>query len=215
VTAAATIRLLLVDDHQVVLHGLVQFFQTQPDLEVVGEATTGRQALDLLEEAHPDVAVLDLRLPDMDGISLCRELRALRPELACLMLSSFRDETVVVDAVLGGAAGYVLKDAPLVEVADAIRDVGAGRSILDPELATRVLARLRGEVTEPALQSLTTQERRVLNLIADGLSNKEIAKDLFLAEQTVKNYVSSLLSKLGLKRRTQAATLFRDLRSPG
>jgi two-component system, NarL family, response regulator DevR len=214
-TAASVINLLLVDDHQVVLHGLAQFFQTQPDLEVVGEATTGRQALDLLDEINPHVAVLDLRLPDMDGISLCRELRALRPELACLMLSSFRDETVVVDAVLGGAAGYVLKDAPLVEVADAIRDVGAGRSILDPDLATRVLARLRGEVTEPALQSLTTQERRVLNLIADGLSNKEIAKDLFLAEQTVKNYVSSLLSKLGLKRRTQAATLFRDLRSEG
>ncbi len=208
--APSPIRVFLVDDHQVVLHGLTQFFDTQEDLAVVGQATTGKQAISLVQEMAPDVAVLDLRLPDMDGISLCRELRAHRPELVCLMLSSSGEETAVADALLGGAAGYVLKDAPLTEVTAAIREVAAGRTMLDPVLTNRVLARLRGEVTEPTIEALSPQERRVLALIAVGMTNREIAQEMYLAEQTVKNYVSSLLSKLGVKRRTQAATMFRE-----
>lgn len=204
------LRLLLVDDHEVVLRGLSDYFGSQPDLVVVGEARDAAETLEMLEVAVPDVAVLDLRLPDMDGISLCRELRARRPDLICLMLSSFADETAVVDALLGGAAGYILKDAPLREVSDAIRRVAAGQSIVEPGVTERVLARLRsGSVS--ALDTLTPQERRVFNLITEGLTNREIAERLFLAEQTVKNYVSSLLSKLGLQRRTQAAAYARKM----
>jgi DNA-binding NarL/FixJ family response regulator len=204
------IRVLLVDDHQVVLHGLAQFFETQEELEVVGQATTGEQAIGLLETTSPHVALLDLRLPDTDGISLCRELRTRRPELICLMLSSFGEESAVADALLGGAAGYMLKDAPLHEVVAVIREVAAGHTIFDSALTSRVLARLRVQGTEPTIQGLSPQERRVLVLIAEGMTNREIAQEMYLAEQTVKNYVSSLLSKLGLKRRAQAAQLFRD-----
>lgn len=204
------IRLLLVDDHEVVLRGLSDFFGSQPDLVVVAEARDGTEALQSLESSEMDVAVLDLRLPDMDGISLCRELRARRPDLACLMLSSFADETAVVDALLGGAAGYILKDAPLRDVSEAIRRVATGQSIVEPGVTERVLARLRAGST-PGLETLTPQERRVFDLITEGLTNREIAERLFLAEQTVKNYVSSLLSKLGLKRRTQAAAFAQNL----
>lgn len=204
------IRLLLVDDHEAVLRGLSDYFGSQTDLEVVAEARNGAEALGGLASSAPDVAVLDLRLPDMDGISLCRELRAQRPDLACLMLSSFSDESAVVDALLGGAAGYILKDAPLREVSEAIRRVAVGQSIIEPGVTERVLARLRGGST-PALETLTPQEKRVLHLVTEGLTNREIAERLFLAEQTVKNYVSSLLAKLGLKRRTQAATYAQNL----
>ena len=204
------IRLLLVDDHEVVLRGLSDYFGSQADLVVVAEAGDGAGALESLASAVPDVAVLDLRLPDMDGISLCRELRARRPDLVCLMLSSFADETAVVDAVLGGAAGFILKEAPLRDVSEAIRRVAAGQSIIEPGVAERVLARLRAG-SEPALGRLTPQERRVLHLVTEGLTNREIAERLFLAEQTVKNYVSSLLSKLGLRRRAQAATYAQNI----
>ena len=206
------IRLLLVDDHEVVLRGLSDYFGSQPDMVVVGEARDASEALGSLASTVPDVAVLDLRLPDMDGISLCSELRARRPDLVCLMLSSFADETAVVDALLGGAAGYILKDAPLRDVSEAIRHVAAGESIVEPGVAERILARLRSG-SAPAVESLTPQERRVLKLISQGLTNREIAERLFLAEQTVKNYVSSLLAKLGLKRRTQAATYAQNLDS--
>ena len=204
------IRLLLVDDHEVVLRGLSDYFGSQADLVVVGEARDAAEALEMLDSAVPDVAILDLRLPDMDGISLCRELRARRPDLVCLMLSSFADETAVVDALLGGAAGYILKDAPLRDVSEGIRRAATGQSIVEPGVTERVLARLRAGST-PGLEALTPQERRVLRLITEGLTNREIADRLFLAEQTVKNYVSSVLSKLGLKRRTQAAAFAQKL----
>lgn len=204
------IRLLLVDDHEVVLRGLSDYFGSQSDLLVVAEARDGAEALQALASSLPDVAVLDLRLPDMDGISLCRELRTRRPDLVCLMLSSFADETAVVDAVLGGAAGFILKDAALRDVSEAIRRVAGGGSIIEPGVTERVLARLR-RGSASGLDRLTPQERRVLHLITEGLTNREIAERLVLAEQTVKNYVSSLLSKLGLKRRTQAATYARDI----
>lgn len=212
-----TIRLLLVDDHEVVLRGLSEYFGSEPDLVVAGAAGDAAEALRLLDEVHPQVAVIDLRLPDMDGITLCRELRARRPDLVCLMLSSFADETAVVDAILGGAAGYILKDAPLREVSEAIRQVAHGNFIIEPGITERVLARLRGDST-PGVERLTVQEQRVLDLITEGLTNREIAERMFLAEQTVKNYVSSLLAKLGLKRRTQAARYVQDLdrrSSPG
>ena len=212
-----TIRLLLIDDHEVVLRGLCEYFESESDLVVAGAAGNAAEALSLLGEVNPDVAIIDLRLPDMDGITLCRELRARHPDLACLILSSFADESAVVDAILAGAAGYILKDAPLREVSEAIRQVARGDFIIEPGITERVLARLRGDST-PAVDRLTAQEQRVLSLITEGLTNREIAERMFLAEQTVKNYVSSLLAKLGLKRRTQAARYAQDLdrrNSPG
>ncbi|MDQ4124044.1 MAG: response regulator transcription factor [Actinomycetota bacterium] len=207
------VRLLLVDDHDVVLHGLAEFFEHVPEIEVVGRALSGEEALGLLASANADVALLDLRLPAMDGIALCREIRSRRPETRCLILSSFGDEDAVIEAMLGGASGFVLKESPLEEVARAVKKVAAGESPIDPALTARVFSRMRTDPRAHKLDLLTPQERRILDLIAEGSSNKQIAADLFLAEQTVKNYVSSILAKLEVRGRTQAALFV--LNKPG
>lgn len=200
------VRLLLVDDHDVVLHGLAEFFAADPGITVLGRALTGEEALALLGTGvPPDVALIDLRLPTMDGITLCREIRARFPETRCLILTSFADEDAVIEAMSNGASGFVLKESPLEEVARAVKKVAAGESPIDPALTGRVFARLRSGPESRKLELLTEQERRILDLVSEGRSNKEIADRLFLAEQTVKNYVSSILSKLEVQGRTQAA----------
>lgn len=198
------IRLFLVDDHEVVLEGLAAFFSAQTDIKVVGRARSAADALTSIVHAAPDVAVVDYRLPDLDGISLCREIRAKDDSIKCLMLSAFADDTALVEAALAGACGYVVKEAPLGEVAMAVRRIAMGESLMDPVISHRALAEIAGTPRDTA-PSLTERERDVLNLIAEGATNREIAEQLFLAEQTVKNYVSTILSKLGLRRRTQAA----------
>lgn len=207
-------QVLLVDDHEIVRHGLAAYVASTSDLRVWRSAASAAEALELLRadpETLPDVAVLDVRLPDMDGISLCREIRAEFPSVGCLMLSSFTNQDSVFGALLAGAAGYVPKDAPLEDVMTAIREVAAGRSLLDPALTAQVLDRIRQQDRKMGTEALTDSERRVLDLISTGMTNREISAELHLAEQTVKNYVSSLLSKLGMKRRTQAAIYAVDL----
>lgn len=203
--AEATIRLLLVDDHEVVLRGLRDFFTAEPDTEVVACASSAEEALESLSRSVPDVAVLDLRLPTMDGVSLCGVIKDRHPEVNCLMLSSYANENQVVEAMLGGASGFVLKDSPLEEVAGAVRKVARGESLVDETLTGRVWARLRDDKGAGRLALLTRQERNVLDLVAKGATNQEIAEELHLAPQTVKNYVSNILSKLGVGGRTQAA----------
>lgn len=200
------VKVFLVDDHEVVRRGLVDLLGADADLEVIGEAGSVAEALVQIPATRPDVAVLDVRLPDGSGIDLCRDLLSLLPELRCLMLTSFTSDEAMVDAILAGASGYVVKDIRGMELAQAIRDVGAGRSLLDNRAAAALMAKLRtsAERTDP-LAGLTDQERVLLDLIGEGLTNKQIAARMFLAEKTVKNYVSRLLAKLGMERRTQAA----------
>jgi two-component system response regulator DevR len=207
-----TIRVFLVDDHEIVRRGVRELLEAEPDLEVVGEASTVQEAVARIPAAKPDVAVLDVRLPDGNGVALCRDLRDLMPDLACLMLTSFADDEALLDAVLAGAAGYVLKDVRGNALVGGIRTVAAGGSLLDPKAASLVLERLRAPAKADPLEDLTTQERRILALIGEGLTNREIAGRLFLAEKTVKNYVSNVLAKLGLQRRTQVAVLATELR---
>ena len=200
------LRIFLVDDHEVVRRGVRDMLEAEDDLEVVGEAGGVEEALARVASARPDVAVLDVRLPDGSGVELCRELRALHPEVACLMLTSFDDDEALFDAVVAGAAGYVLKQVKGNDIVEAIRQVGAGRSLLEPSLIARVMERLRtGSAEDPRLASLSVQERRILELLADGKTNRQIAAEMFLAEKTVKNYVSNLLAKMGMSRRTEAA----------
>lgn len=176
------------------------------DLEVVGEAGTAEEALRRVPVAVPDVAVLDVRLPDGDGVEVCRELRSRCPEVRCLMLTSYADDEALFDAIMAGASGYVLKQIRGTELIDAIRKVAAGQSLLDPGVTAQVLDRLRnGSTGDEKLDGLTDQERRILDLLAEGLTNREIAERMFLAEKTVKNYVSNLLAKMGMQRRTEAA----------
>jgi DNA-binding NarL/FixJ family response regulator len=197
----------LVDDHEIVRRGLSDLIGSQPDLEVVGEAGTVRQAFGRIEATRPEVAVLDVRLPDGSGIDLCRDVRSRLPGVACLMLTAYDDDAAVGAAVLAGAAGYVLKDIAGKQLISAIRTVATGRSLLDSAVARRASERIRRNVDDddPRLGSLGLRERQILRLIADGLTNRQIGERLGIAEKTVKNYVSSLLSKLGLERRTQAA----------
>ncbi len=210
------LRVFLLDDHEVVRQGLRALIDSEPDLEVVGEAGTAAEALARVPAVRPDVAVLDVRLPDGDGIAVCRELRSTQPDLACLMLTSFGDDEALASAVLAGAAGYILKQIRGTDLVGAVRTVGSGGSLLDASATSRLLQRLRGEAARrDPLDALTDQERRVLQLIGEGLTNREIGARMFLAEKTVKNYVSSLLSKLGLVRRTQAAVLVTELRAVG
>lgn len=208
------IRVFLLDDHEVVRQGVTAMLHTQSDLEVVGEAATAAQALARVPALRPDVAVLDVRLPDGDGVQVCRELRAKLPELACLMLTSYGDDEALFNAVMAGAAGYVLKEVRGGDLVHAIRVVAAGGSLLDQTATTQLLGRLRAQTSKPTdpLRQLTEQERKVLELIGHGLTNRQIGAELYLAEKTVKNYVSSLLAKLGLQRRTQAAVLATELR---
>ena len=200
------VRIFLLDDHEVVRRGLRDLLEAEGDLEVVGEAGTAEEALRRVPATRPDVAVLDVRLPDGDGVEVCRELRSRYPELQCLMLTSFSDDEALFDAIMAGAAGYVLKQIRGTDLIDAIRRVAAGQSLLDPALTARVLERLRvGPDAGEPIELLTDQERKILDLLAEGLSNRQIAERMFLAEKTVKNYVSNLLSKLGMERRTEAA----------
>jgi len=207
-----TTRVFLLDDHEVVRRGLKDLIDAADDLEVVGEAGTAGMGLANIAKTSPDVAVLDVRLPDGNGVEVCREVRARDPKVACLMLTSFSDDEALFDAIMAGAAGYLLKDVRGNDLVDAIRRVAAGDSLLDPALTGKVLERLRkGDEEDPRLASLSDQERRILELIAQGLTNRQIAEQMHLAEKTVKNYVSNLLAKLGMQRRTEAAVFYTQL----
>jgi DNA-binding NarL/FixJ family response regulator len=208
-----TIKVFLLDDHEVVRRGVAALLESEAGIEVVGEAGTAAQAVARVPALRPDVAILDVRLPDGDGVSVCRELRSRMPELACLMLTSFTDEEALFDAVMAGAAGYVLKQIHGSDLVGAVRTVAAGGSLLDPQSTARVLRRLRERPAKDPLAALTAQERRILDLIGEGLTNRQIGERLYLAEKTVKNYVSSVFDKLGLTRRTQAATFITKLRA--
>lgn len=209
---SSSVTVFLVDDHEVVRRGLIDLLGADPDLQVIGEAGSVAQALAQIPVLQPDVAVLDVRLPDGNGIELCRELLSKMPDLRCLILTSFTSDEAMLDAILAGASGYVIKDIKGMELAQAIKDVGAGRSLLDNRAAAALMAKLRGaaERTDP-LSGLTEQERVLLGLLGEGLTNKQIAARMFLAEKTVKNYVSRLLAKLGMERRTQAAVFVSKL----
>jgi DNA-binding NarL/FixJ family response regulator len=210
----APLRVFLLDDHEIVRQGLKALLESEPDLEVVGEASNAAEALARVPALKPDVAVLDVRLPDGDGITVCRELRSALPDLACLMLTSFGDDDALVSAIMAGAAGYVLKQIRGSDLVGAVRTVGRGGSLLDPAATARLLHRMRTESSrKDPLEALTEQERKILDLIGEGLTNREIGERMFLAEKTVKNYVSSVLSKLGLVRRTQAAVLVAEMRA--
>ena len=197
----------LLDDHEVVRTGLRALLEAGQDIDVVGEASTVADALARIPALKPDVAILDVRLPDGSGVEVCRDIRSTSPEIACVMLTSYADDEALIASIMAGAAGYVLKQVGSLDLIETIRRVGAGESLLDPSLTERVLDRLRdGPKVDPRLASLTPQERRILDLIAEGSTNRQIADTMYLAEKTVKNYVSNLLAKLGMERRTQAAT---------
>jgi DNA-binding NarL/FixJ family response regulator len=206
--ANTPIRVFLLDDHEVVRRGLHDLLESEGDIEVVGESGSVREAIARIPALRPDVAVLDGRLPDGSGIDVCREVRSIDPNIKALILTSYDDDEALFAAILAGAAGYVLKQIAGNDLIDGVRRVAAGQSLLDPALTARVLERVRkGPEVNEELSSLTEQERKILTLIAEGLTNRQIGERLFLAEKTVKNYVSSILSKLGLERRTQAAVL--------
>ncbi|HEY2500221.1 MAG TPA: two-component system response regulator DevR [Mycobacterium sp.] len=207
------VKVFLVDDHEVVRRGLIDLLGADPELDVVGEAGSVAEAMARIPAASPDVAVLDVRLPDGNGIELCRDLLSRMPELRCLILTSYTSDEAMLDAILAGASGYVVKDIKGMELARAVKEVGAGRSLLDNRAAAALMAKLRGaaEKSDP-LSGLTDQERTLLSLLSEGLTNKQIADRMFLAEKTVKNYVSRLLAKLGMERRTQAAVFATELK---
>lgn len=203
-----TIRVFLLDDHEVVRCGVMQLLDSEPDIEVVGEASSASQARARIPALRPDVAILDVRLPDGDGMTVCRDVRSmLEPPPACLMLTSFSDDEALFEAIMAGAAGYLLKQVTGTDLVGAVRRLAAGESLLDPRLTASVLDRLRHgpEQEDPRYATLSEQERKILDLIAEGLTNRQIAQRMFLAEKTVKNYVSGLLRKLGMDRRTEAA----------
>ncbi len=202
------ITVFLLDDHEVVRRGVHELLSGEEDIEVVGEAGTTADALVRIPATRPDVAVLDVRLPDGSGVEVCREIRSQDENIKCLMLTSYADDEALFDAIMAGASGYVLKAIRGNELLSAVRDVAAGKSLLDPVATARVLERLRdgkGARGDDRMASLTEQERRILDLIGEGLTNRAIGERLHLAEKTIKNYVSSLLSKLGMERRSQAA----------
>lgn len=203
------IQVFLLDDHEVVRRGVRDLLNDEADIDVVGEAGTAAQALVRVPALRPQVAVLDVRLPDGDGVTVCRELRSRMPELACLMLTSFDDEEALLDSIMAGASGYVLKQIKGSDLVSAVRTVAAGQSLLDPSATARLMARLRqGPEPEPdALPGLTDREREILALIGEGLTNRQIGQRLYLAEKTVKNHISRLLAKLGVERRIQAAVI--------
>ncbi|KAA0235835.1 MAG: DNA-binding transcriptional activator DevR/DosR [Acidimicrobiales bacterium] len=201
-----TIRVFLLDDHEVVRRGLRQLLESDEELEVVGEAATAEEAVGRIPATSPDVAVLDVQLPDGTGVEVCRDVRSKNPELAVLMLTSFDDDKALFDSIMAGAAGYVLKQIKGNELIEAIKAVAGGRSLLDPEVTQLVLDRLRkGESEDALVAQLTPQERNIFDLIGEGLTNKQIGERMYLAEKTVKNYVSNVLAKLGMQRRTEVA----------
>jgi DNA-binding NarL/FixJ family response regulator len=199
------IAVFLLDDHEVVRRGVRDMLEAEPDIKVVGEAGTAESALARIPALRPDVAVLDVRLPDGDGVSVCREIRSRMPGVACLMLTSFEDEQALFDAIMAGAAGYVLKQIRGTDLVGAVRTVASGQSMLDPQAAGRLMASLRAPAKADPLAGLTGQERRILELIGDGLTNRQIGERMFLADTTVRNYISALFAKLGMARRAQAA----------
>ena len=204
--AQKSIAVFLLDDHEVVRRGVHDLLKAEPGIRVVGEAGTAASALAQIEALRPDVAVLDVRLPDGDGVSVCREIRSRMPGVACLMLTSFGDDEALFDAIMAGAAGYVLKQIRGTDLVGAVRTVASGQSMLDPRAASQLMARLRDQPARcDPLAGLSAQERRILELIGEGLSNRQIGERMCLAEKTVKNYVSALFAKLGMERRTQTA----------
>jgi two-component system, NarL family, response regulator DevR len=211
-TGREKIRVFLLEDHEVMRMGLRMVLSAQPDIDVVGDAGTVASALVRLPAVRPQVAILDVRLPDGDGISACRDIRSMLPDVACLMFTAYQDDQAMLGAVMAGAAGFVLKGTPVQEVVEAVRVVATGKSILDAGAAQRIIAQLQGGTPgsgqrDDRVASLTSQEKRVLDLIGAGLTNRQIAERMSLAEKTAKNYVSSLLMKLGLQRRSQAAVV--------
>lgn len=211
--STGAIRVFLLDDHEVVRKGVQDLLEIEGDITVVGEASTAAEALARLPAVRPDVAVLDVRLPDGDGVTVCREIRSRMPELKCLMLTSFADDEALFDAIMAGASGYVLKQIRGSDLVQAVRTVAAGQSMLDPKTASRVMERIRVQATrKDPLAGLSEQERKILELIGEGLTNRQIGERMFLAEKTVKNYVSNLLAKLGMERRTQAAVFAAEVR---
>jgi two-component system response regulator DevR len=206
--AAAKIRVYLLDDHEVVRQGLRALLESAGDIEVVGESGSAVDATHRIPALRPDVAVLDARLPDGSGIEVCREVRAVDPSIGALILTSYDDDEALFAAIMAGAAGYVLKEIKGSDLVTAVRQVAGGNSLIDPALTARVLERVRHPPTlAPELADLTEQELKLLGFIAEGMTNRQIGEQMFLAEKTVKNYVSSILAKLGLERRTQAAVL--------
>ena len=203
-----TIRVFLLDDHEIVRRGLRDLLEGEGDIEIVGESGSAREATARIPALRPDVAVLDARLPDGSGIDVCRDVRSTDPSIKALILTSYDDDEALFAAIMAGAAGYVLKQIGTGDLVDSVRRVAAGQSLIDPQLMARVLERVRsGPPEHEELAGLTEQERKILALIAEGMTNRQIGERMFLAEKTVKNYVSSILSKLGLERRTQAAVL--------
>lgn len=215
VAAAAPTRLFVLDDHELVRRGLVGLMAATTDLVVVGEAATAEAALRRIPAVRPDIALLDERLPDGSGISVCRDIRSSHPEIRCLILTSFDDDEALYAAVMAGASGYLLKEMVGTTLLEDIRRVAAGGTLLDPAVIQKLMQRLRGPARQdPLLQGLTPRELEVVELIADGCTNRQIGERLFLAEKTVKNYVTSLLMKLGMERRTQAAVFGSRIRRP-
>lgn len=207
------VRIFLVDDHEVVRQGLAELLDDVPGFEVIGEAGTAEQAVPRIVAGRPDVALLDLRLPDGNGVDICRDVRAALPDTHCLILTSYDDEDAVLASVLAGASGYVLKEVRAAELIDSIRQAAMGRSLIDPALIATVVARAKEKSPRDAkVAGLTDREREVLDLIGEGMTNKQIGHRMFLSDKTVKNYVSSLLGKLGMERRTQAAVFVAELR---
>jgi two-component system response regulator DevR len=199
------LRVFLVDDHEVVRRGVRELLESEDDMTVVGEAGSRVAALAEIPAAHPDVVLLDVRLPDGDGIEICREIRSSSPEIACLMLTSYADDEAFLGAVVAGASGYVLKQIRGNDLVESVRRSSRGESLMDPLMVAQARARLGRDLEDERLRPLSPQERRILELIAEGMTNREIAATMFLAEKTVRNYVSNLLMKMGLKHRTEAA----------
>ena len=200
------IRVFLLDDHEIVRRGIKELLESEGDIEVVGESGLAQEAMERIPALRPSVAILDGRLPDGSGIDVCREVRSVDPSIATLILTSYDDDEALFAAILAGASGYVLKQVRGNDFVETVRRVAAGQSTLDPSVTPRVLERLRnGPRADPELDALSAQEQRILDLIGTGLTNREIAERMNLAEKTVKNYVSSVLAKLGLRSRTQAA----------
>ncbi|HVV77276.1 MAG TPA: response regulator transcription factor [Mycobacteriales bacterium] len=203
------IEVFLLDDHEVVRRGVRELLESEGDISVVGEASTAAEALARVPAVRPQVAILDVRLPDGDGVTVCRDLKSELPDLACLMLTSFADDEALFEAIMAGAAGYLLKEVRASDILSAVRTVARGGSLLDPRTTMRLMDKLRAEANkvDDPLSVLSDQERKVLELIGEGLTNRQIGERMFLSEKTVKNYVSHLLGKLGIERRTQAAAL--------
>ena len=199
------IKVFLLDDHEVVRRGVRELIEAEGDMVVVGEAGTAEEAMGRIPATSPNVAILDVRLPDGNGVEVCREIQARHPEIACLMLTSYADDEALFSAIMAGASGYVLKQVRGADLVTGIRRIAAGESLLDPAVTARVLERLRQPASDDDLSGLTDQERKLLDLIAEGLTNRQIGDRMFLAEKTVKNYVSNLLAKLGMSRRAEAA----------